>query len=479
LGIPTAQILFEDQVLFSQRVSLLNGVKQIRLVVSERVGTGEQRVTKFWDNLVKALTVPLTAAEKESGRYEPAPPPRIIYEGTLIDAQRYFNQSMPIAACKDCPIAKFTDGLPVIVPTESAVKEMLAGTSHSPDELIYAYTMNMTTKQIQKAKTPMQYGFNRLMGTVENVAVNAVMAGCKPEYLPVVLAIANSNLSTGTDPLWSQWEVVSGPFAKEIGMNSMVGMMEPGNIANRPICRSMELMAINLGGAVVGVNRMNSLGHPANGGGTCFAENDEGLPPGWLTMREEEGYKKTDSVVMTFHATPDIIQSTGNGAAGSFYRGFQEGLGPSGKQGSPALRLEVEGKGKFVGVSGPHNFLEITIDTWWLNNWGAQTIVIIPRMAMDLYGAGFKTKSDIYKYIWNKSARTKAQHDLIGFRSTGGYIEEETGLDWRTMPPTTIMHAAGGSDPTQNLVLVGGGTYEEWFRLTMGRGSTYPIDVWK
>ena len=65
-------------------------------------------------------------------------------------------------------------------------------------------------------------------GTVEKVAINAVMAGCKPEYLPVVLAIAESGVDVGTTVFHSQWACVSGPIVKEIGMNSGVGYDRPG-----------------------------------------------------------------------------------------------------------------------------------------------------------------------------------------------------------------------------------------------------------
>lgn len=154
------------------------------------MGTGVQRVAGFWDKMIKALTDPLTAQEKESGRYDPPPPPRVIYEGTILDAQKFFNQTTPIAACGDCPIAKYTDGLPIVVPTEQAVKEMLTGTKHSADEQIYRYSLNSTTKLVQKSSSAQRFVPMQWTATVEKVATIAVMAGCKPEYLPTVLAMS-------------------------------------------------------------------------------------------------------------------------------------------------------------------------------------------------------------------------------------------------------------------------------------------------
>lgn len=156
--------MFEDQVPYAQRVCLLNGIQQIRFVYSPRTGTGEERAAFVWTKLIEALTKPLTGSEKEKGRYDPPTPPRVIYEGTLLDAKKFFNQSMPIAACGDCPIGKYTDGLPIEVPTEAAVKEMLTGTSHSADEIIYSYSMNTTTKPILSELTRYAYFNKRYCG---------------------------------------------------------------------------------------------------------------------------------------------------------------------------------------------------------------------------------------------------------------------------------------------------------------------------
>jgi hypothetical protein len=482
-GIPTVQIMFEDQVAQGRRIGLINGVPEIRFVYATRTGTGEQRITLIWDNLMKAITTPLTPKEKETGRYDPPPPPRVIYEGTLLDADKFFSQSQPVSNCGDCPIMKYTDGLPVRIPIESAVKEMLTGTSHSPDELIYRYSMNATTKQIQKGTTPVKMDKDQMIATVEAVAVNAVMAGCKPEYLPVALAIANTGVGTHTDVNGWQRLIVSGPIAKEIGMNAGTGEFNPGNPANSSLGRVYQLMAINLGGAITGVNRTSSHGHPGNTG-TCIAENDAALPAGWLTYREEQGYKKTDSVIDHTVSGGSYMISDTMGIAGTYYRGFQaEGLAPALPQGSLALRLEKEGKGKFVGVQGPKNFLEIVIDNWWDDKWGPQTLVLCPVMANDLWGAGFKTKQAIYDYIWNKSFTTFDKRLLLGVRGVVGTTDGYTGKKWNDIPLDLLYPRASGwggtSRAADNMVIVSGGPYEEWVRIDVGRGSTYPIDPWR
>ena len=138
---------------------------------------------------MKTLTDPLTAKEKETGLYTPPPDPRICFTGTLDDAQAFFQKTSPINSCKNCPMAQWTDGLPITIPTEEAVKSMLTGTSHKAEEFIpYTASANisMSTSGIRisvKAGDrmmfmPMMYG-----ATVEKIAVNAVMAGCKSKLL--------------------------------------------------------------------------------------------------------------------------------------------------------------------------------------------------------------------------------------------------------------------------------------------------------
>jgi hypothetical protein len=181
---------FQDQQNLARQFALQNGCPNIRWIDVPRMGSGAERVAAFYDKVMKSLMDPLTAKEKESGVYNPPPDPRVMFTGTLDDAQTFFQQSTPTANCKNCPIAKYTDGLPIIIPTEEKVKEMLTGTKHKPDETVYLYTMNATSKQVEKRTTPLIFTGMGWTGTVEKVAVNAVMAGCKPEYLPTVLAVA-------------------------------------------------------------------------------------------------------------------------------------------------------------------------------------------------------------------------------------------------------------------------------------------------
>jgi hypothetical protein len=111
------------------------------------------------DQVIRGLTFPLTDQEKETGVILPAKPPRVALEGTLEEIQKYFYEK------------KWTDGLPIIPPTEENVAQMLKGTSHRADEIA-------TNKMMPEG----------WIATVEKVAINGVMAGCRPEHMPVLLA---------------------------------------------------------------------------------------------------------------------------------------------------------------------------------------------------------------------------------------------------------------------------------------------------
>ena len=253
-GVPAVAMGFADQITFARNIALITGVPNIRWIDAPRTGTGAERAQQIIDKVPAAFTDPLTAKEKESGLYTPPEPPKIVFEGTLLDAQVFFQQTTPVSTCANCPIAKMTDGLPIIIPTEEAVKEMLTGTSHKAEEQIVRYSMNATSKQVVKgARVTYASGY---FTTVEKVAAVAVMAGCKPEYMPAALAVAagggGSTNCPGTSGPSGEFFVISGPYAKEIGMNGKHEAMDVGNPANMSIGRTANLMTINFGGCITG-----------------------------------------------------------------------------------------------------------------------------------------------------------------------------------------------------------------------------------
>jgi hypothetical protein len=223
--------------------------------------------------LIEALTRPLTEAEKKSGQRKQTQPARIPFKGTLEEVQYFFTRS------------QWTDGLPVIPPTEEAVGKMLKGTSHSGEEILGLLR-------------PEFWQVN-----VEKIAINAVMAGCKPQDLPVVLAAVagyiekehESMLVSATSMV--AMHLVNGPIRNEIGMNKGLGAQGPGNQANASIGRAITLCLINLGGWWPGRSSMGTQGHPAQYT-FCIPENEETSP--WEPFHAGKGYRAEESTLSVF-----------------------------------------------------------------------------------------------------------------------------------------------------------------------------------
>ncbi len=269
-GIPTILIDLEDQHNMVEQEALSNGVPNVRYLPASRTLPGPEDIDKILGSIIEGLTKPLTKKEKEKGVYAP-PQPRVLFEGTLDEAENFYQQTKNIPSPVNAPLCIYSDGFPIRVPTEERVKQMLTGTSHKPDEMITLQQDMMGMRGGRKKGEPVLFQPMNWTATVEKIATIAVMAGCKPEHLPVVLAIAQSGVGTGTTNFPRQVCVVSGPIAKEIKMNMGCGHLGPGSPVNGPMGRAYQLMSINLGGAIPGVSRMSSHGRPLNSGGVCFA----------------------------------------------------------------------------------------------------------------------------------------------------------------------------------------------------------------
>lgn len=489
MGVPTVLLTFEDQLSMIEHTGREYGFPQVRTVSASRTVPGPEDVDTWVEKLLDGLTRPLTEEEKKKGLYAP-PQDRIIFEGTLDDAQKFYQQTRQVPIPVNAPISVYTDGLPIIIPTEEKVKEMLTGTSHKPDEII-TYQRDVAPPRgmggmggppggAGQQQMRQMMGFGRRKGevvhfhpndwtaTVEKVATIAVMAGCKPEHLPVVLAIAESGCRTGTTVLNSQAVCLSGPIVEEIQMNTGCGMFGPGSPANSPIGRAYQLMAINLSGAIPGVNRMSSLGSPINNGGCCFGEKAAGLPPGWKGLNEEYGFKKDESVVM-------VMGFEGGFSGRQFSPGGYRALQKSG-HGGIARRLGVK------GVPGPHNWLEYYTYSLWANREGAVTLVMVPEMARHLQEYGFKSKDEVYQWLWKKSFNTLAEYRNRSWvdLTTNGWlgIEPLSGKHWKELPDDYMLPFAG-VDPGMNCIIVASSEEEVCINLEGGRGQAYSIDAWR
>ena len=181
----------------------------------------------------------------------------------------------------------WSDGLPVVPPTEDRVRRMLEGTARQATDIVATVPPNLAEC------------------TVEKVAVNAVMAGCRPEYLPVVIAALeavctdefNIHGVLATTMSVGPVLVVNGPVASRIGINSGVNVLGQGNRANSTIGRATQLVVRNVGGGHPGGVDRATLGSPAKVG-FCFAEAEDIAP--WPTLAESRGWRADQSTVTAF-----------------------------------------------------------------------------------------------------------------------------------------------------------------------------------
>ena len=209
------------------------------------------------------------------------------------DTDKLHSRRLSIASEEDeieaCFDRGWSDGLPVVPPTELRVVRMLSGTTRQPSEVV--------------GLVPPDYG----ECTVEKIAINAVMAGCKPEYLPVVIAAVEAALQDefcmhgllATTYFSGPMILVNGPLSRAIGMNSKGNVLGQGNRANATIGRALQLIIRNVGGGKPGGVDRSALGNPGKYT-FCFAEDETNSC--WESLSEEKGFDKTQSTVTLFAA---------------------------------------------------------------------------------------------------------------------------------------------------------------------------------
>ena len=189
----------------------------------------------------------------------------------------------------------WSDGLPLVPPTPERVERMMAGTSRAAGDIVATVPPNLVD------------------ATVEKVAINAVMAGCKPEYFPVVLAgleaVCNDDFNMhgvlattmGVGPVL----IVNGPISREIDMNSGMNVFGQGNRANSTIGRAVQLTVRNVGGGRPGEIDRSTQGQPGKLG-LCFAEDELGSP--WPNLATTQGFGAEANTVTAFTGeAPRII----------------------------------------------------------------------------------------------------------------------------------------------------------------------------
>ena len=293
--------------------------------------------------IAEALTKPLTAEEK-SPQPSTSAPPRIAFKGNYEEVNRFFYRK------------GWTDGLPIVPPTEKAIAEMMTGTDLPPD--------HMVTKVIPR------------MGkaTVEKIAVNAVMAGALPTHMPVLIAAVKAlmnqktrfdtfEVSTGS---WAPFFAINGPIRNDIHINYGSGALSPGDIANAAIGRAVGLIVKNIGGARKGIEDMGVIGNPSKYT-LVIGESEEESP--WEPLHVERGYKKEDNTLTVFFPN-SYTQSVPRGTS-------------------------AEGIAQSLAAMGP---------------WGMSCLIVIPSHAKVLADAGW-TKEKLKEFILQNAANPFRSYD--------------------------------------------------------------------
>jgi len=278
-GIPAVPIVSSGFDAMSRAVSRGLGIADVPIAVYPGViptDSAEVLEAKVREHLAPAVIASLTERSVSQGRSEAAEPVphEIVHSGDLESVQEYFTAR------------GWTDGLPIIPPTKARVEQALRYSSRDPDEVI-----GVLAPEFRES-------------TVWNVAVNGVMAGCRPEYFPVLLAIADALADpqfriqdAGSTPAWEPLVTISGPLVKELDFNCGTGAMRVGRQANSSIGRFVRLYFRNLAGLRIppSDSDQGAVGYSFN---VVMAEDDDAVTGiGWPSYREDKGFAREDSIV--------------------------------------------------------------------------------------------------------------------------------------------------------------------------------------
>jgi hypothetical protein len=277
-GKPAVLLVAQDFATDAQSAASSRGMSMLRIVaetvppectVTSKIEAG---IDAAMSDILAALTRPLSAEEKAPRPKEAERLSRKVFKGDLKEVNRFFYKR------------GWTDGFPVMPPTEEEVAEMMTGTDLPPDHMV-----GKIIPRLGKA-------------TIEKIAVNAVMAGALPTYMPLLIAaieilempearFGTWEVSTGS---WIPFWIINGPIRHDVHINSGQGALSPGDIANATIGRAMSLIIKNIGGARKGVEDMGIFGN-AGKYTMVLAENEEASP--WEPLHVQHGFKKEDNAV--------------------------------------------------------------------------------------------------------------------------------------------------------------------------------------
>jgi len=358
-------------------------------------------------NIVDGLTKNVTSSPEKTAPSVTRPKNETVAHGSLEEINRIFMDN------------GWTDGLPVVPPTTDKIEEFLKLSAYSPDEQI--------------AILPQA----NLVATPRNIAANAVMAGCLPEHMPLLIAAVQAIgdpvyalMSIGTTAGLTPWLLVNGPAVKELGIESGVGLVSRG--PNPAIGRAFRLILSNIAGYRPGQTWMGTWGYIPP---FVIAEDDEScLALGWQPYHVEHGFDKDASTVTvrpTFTWGPQA---------------FPEGDDPL-----PILQLACDAQHRVITADTSLRAGDRCIST----------ILITPPTAKILSDHGY-SKHDVAEYLWQHTRLTRREIDrylncFAGDRhSLSEYVKEGRIPKWFDTAPDESLPILAG--PEQIDIVVCGDT---------------------
>ena len=370
----------------------------------------------FMQHVIEGLTNPLQDEDLAGMSFDRSAP-RLLEPDTEDDLRRRFADE------------HWTDFLPIVLPTEERVEAMLAGTSRKPDEIV---------GRMRPTAFREFWEF-----TVEKVAVNAVMAGAKPEYLPVILAAMASGMTarSSSTTSFATIAMVNGPIRNEIGMNSGIGAFGPYSHANATIGRAYSLASQNLqGGSTPNETYMGSQGN-SYAYSACFAENEERSP--WTPFHVQHGFDAQTSTISLF--------------LGGWYTQFGTIRDETWED---RFRVQLRASDPFIGP----------------------IVALDPLAANKLVDYGFDTREKLVEWLAENSVRPAREYwdnqwmqtlvrpwAVLGQEPFATHMKAEPHDEIQTFRPQDISVVVVGGET--------GGTY----KLIAGalRDSIVPIDDWR
>ena len=361
--------------------------------------------------VVAALTQPLSAEEKKTGSVEVSTGPPTYTDSADALQQYYLDNGM-------------TDFMQIVLPTDERLAAMLKGTSHKPDEVV-------------GKMSPARGSYPEWSFTVKHVAINAVMAGAKAEYLPTILAIAETGLTalSSSTNSFATAAVVNGPIRDTLNMNYGTGAMGPFAQPNAAIGRAWTMLSKNLSNSgIPGQTYLGTLGNSVNYNNLIIAENEKNSP--WTPLSVQKGFKPDENVVSVFVG---FSISQGQGGAGLGVRPVP--------QYHEAIAWNCTPFGPLFGA----------------------LVVMDPLVAQGLVELGFKTKEQLADWLQKNS--------LISAKNARSTLFAQRWVPDPKTPDDAMIPYYQRPD-SYNFVVVGGQTNPYHMVANMSYRVSISIDKW-